>query len=802
MAGLSQREREGSRQLLQLLATPDLQSLAGTVTKNRNQAFSRTGAIEAIILYSSNTTELLKRRKVLRDIIYQYLVQQRVSVASSSTKTELIQHAVQYWATPIFATSTNSRKITEKALGYLANPLYQGITERGKPTPTLDSYRNLAFPTSTHFIPRKTTEKTLGYLDNPLYQEITVRGKSPLIFDSYTNTDINCQTDPISRSIPSYIVNSRPKTLSKDEHAQINTGQQGTLKLGCYSPSDLKDNTYHTDPTNKSSLHKVVHSICNPWPKNDVRKQRGWQPPSDAKDTDYYTDTFFRRNTNNAEDSIHIFPSKMMHAKDDTFGKIPLKDNNYSTDTFFRQTPNNAEDSIHTFPSTMMYAKDDTLGKIPLKKETHPTYAFERDTLCNDVTFRKGALKNESHTPEDTKEQRDLCKETHLTYAFERDTSCNDVTFRKGALKNESHTPEDTKEQRDLCDENNYPSEYVSRKTSFNVVGSSRNQSVDAAFSKPTLDIQETKSTTGENVEIVLKHDLSLNARKNTLFKSEIAIDAAFSKLTLDILEANSVPGENLEILALNHDLSTNASKNTLFKSEIAIDTAFSKLTLDILEANSVPGENVEILALNHDLSTNASKINKEPQPHDELFDTKIFGEEFCKWFYQLLNSHNPQSGTAKGDWGPCHFWDNAILKLIYCTTEKTEEHKGAQMTSQCLLSLVQEKKLMFSPNLDDSGLKCVKSLHGLVVVAIAGIVIRDNSCLDLFQHIFGLVLCPISNNWKIQFVKMKFCGKTSTLDYSMCKPAVEYKTKELITVAELFDLGRKSLGHSVIWQE
>ncbi|XP_063295435.1 uncharacterized protein LOC134582463 [Pelobates fuscus] len=241
MAGLSQREREGSRQLLQLLATPDLQSLAGTVTKNRNQAFSRTGAIEAIILNSSNAAELLKRRKVLRDIIYQYLVQQGVSVASSSTKTELITHAVQYWATPIFPTSTNSRKFTEKALGYLANPVYQGITEIGKSPPTLDSYRNLkAFPTSTHFIPRKTTEKTLGYLDNPLYQEITERGKSPSIFDSYTNTDINCWTDPICRNIPSYIGNSRPKTLSTEEHAQINTGQQGALKLGCYSPSDLK----------------------------------------------------------------------------------------------------------------------------------------------------------------------------------------------------------------------------------------------------------------------------------------------------------------------------------------------------------------------------------------------------------------------------------------------------------------------------------------------------------------------------------------------------------------------------------
>ncbi|EMP37862.1 hypothetical protein UY3_04927 [Chelonia mydas] len=55
-------------------------------------------AIHAILVYSQSVEELLKRRKVYREIIFKYLAKEGVVVPPCSEKHQLIHHAKQYWS--------------------------------------------------------------------------------------------------------------------------------------------------------------------------------------------------------------------------------------------------------------------------------------------------------------------------------------------------------------------------------------------------------------------------------------------------------------------------------------------------------------------------------------------------------------------------------------------------------------------------------------------------------------------------------------------------------------------------------
>lgn len=96
--GLSERERAGCRALLEQMATDELMALTDTVTNRLVLPQSRQEAIHAIIVYSQSVEELLKRRKVYREIIFKYLANEGVVVPPCSEKHQLIHHAKQYWS--------------------------------------------------------------------------------------------------------------------------------------------------------------------------------------------------------------------------------------------------------------------------------------------------------------------------------------------------------------------------------------------------------------------------------------------------------------------------------------------------------------------------------------------------------------------------------------------------------------------------------------------------------------------------------------------------------------------------------
>lgn len=46
-------------------------------------------------------------------------------------------------------------------------------------------------------------------------------------------------------------------------------------------------------------------------------------------------------------------------------------------------------------------------------------------------------------------------------------------------------------------------------------------------------------------------------------------------------------------------------------------------------------------------------------------FDPMVLSQQFCQWFFQLLNSQNPSLGQQPQDWGPQHFWPDVKLRLL-----------------------------------------------------------------------------------------------------------------------------------------
>lgn len=183
------------------------------------------------------------------------------------------------------------------------------------------------------------------------------------------------------------------------------------------------------------------------------------------------------------------------------------------------------------------------------------------------------------------------------------------------------------------------------------------------------------------------------------------------------------------------------------------------------------------------EMSNPERNIDNSFEVGDGLSDLAALGKQFCQWFFCLLNSQNPSQGHPAQDWGPQHFWENVRLRLLLCTGEqRVDEFIGAELVSKRLQALAGEERLLFCPNLEGHGLKCMSSPHGLVLVVVAGTIHRDNTCLGIFEQVFGLIRSPMDNNfWKIKLVNVKFEAQSAITDIQL--PVVTYDLKELLSL-------------------
>ena len=132
---------------------------------------------------------------------------------------------------------------------------------------------------------------------------------------------------------------------------------------------------------------------------------------------------------------------------------------------------------------------------------------------------------------------------------------------------------------------------------------------------------------------------------------------------------------------------------------------------------------------------------------------TQALGEQFTKWFYEILNSFNPTTPESPKDFGPHHFWDDAKLKVNAVTPSPAqEEYVGPQMVAERLISFAKDEQLLFNPNIGSEGVFVKSSRHGLVMIMVCGTIHRSNACLGVFQQVFGIIKDPrLNDNWKIK---------------------------------------------------
>lgn len=120
-------------------------------------------------------------------------------------------------------------------------------------------------------------------------------------------------------------------------------------------------------------------------------------------------------------------------------------------------------------------------------------------------------------------------------------------------------------------------------------------------------------------------------------------------------------------------------------------------------------------------------------------------------------------------------------LSSFTADSGQMEEFLGAELVHLRLLALTREERLFFSPNLEAQGLKVQDSPHGLVVVAVAGTIHRDQAWLGIFEQIFGLVRSPLENeSWKIRFVDLKIKPQDALDGTGTSAPALTYSSGEL----------------------
>lgn len=124
---------------------------------------------------------------------------------------------------------------------------------------------------------------------------------------------------------------------------------------------------------------------------------------------------------------------------------------------------------------------------------------------------------------------------------------------------------------------------------------------------------------------------------------------------------------------------------------------------------------------------------------------------------------------------------DRAVSLFLRAGSEQMDEFLGAEMVNLRLLALTREERLLLSPNLEAHGLRALASPHGLVLVAVAGTIHRDEACLGIFEQIFGLIRSPLENNsWKIKFVNLKIRGQDALGGTEVAAPALSYNSTEL----------------------
>ncbi|XP_023241221.1 uncharacterized protein C3orf38 homolog [Centruroides sculpturatus] len=122
---LSEKEKEGINCILQKLSDSTLESLVFTTTKGLIKAESRKEAIKAIINYSESAYELLKRKKIKKEYLFNFLKENNVIISVTSEKWMVIKECLKFWNSD----TTQVEEINDECMDVEQIPLDNDTTE-------------------------------------------------------------------------------------------------------------------------------------------------------------------------------------------------------------------------------------------------------------------------------------------------------------------------------------------------------------------------------------------------------------------------------------------------------------------------------------------------------------------------------------------------------------------------------------------------------------------------------------------------------------------------------------------------
>ena len=94
---LSAKEKHGISEMLSMMIISDLKSLAQTVTNRLIMPETNMEAIEAIILHTEKSVDLLKRKKIKKELLFKYLHRKRIPIEALSDKSLHVRKVLEVW---------------------------------------------------------------------------------------------------------------------------------------------------------------------------------------------------------------------------------------------------------------------------------------------------------------------------------------------------------------------------------------------------------------------------------------------------------------------------------------------------------------------------------------------------------------------------------------------------------------------------------------------------------------------------------------------------------------------------------
>lgn len=98
---LTEKEKHGISELLARMNSRDLTSLAQTVTSRLIVPETTSEAVSAILLHTDKPTDLLRRRKIKKELLFKYLNAKKVAVDCCAEKSIFIAHVLQLWGSNV-----------------------------------------------------------------------------------------------------------------------------------------------------------------------------------------------------------------------------------------------------------------------------------------------------------------------------------------------------------------------------------------------------------------------------------------------------------------------------------------------------------------------------------------------------------------------------------------------------------------------------------------------------------------------------------------------------------------------------